>query len=202
MLKILPLVLLLCLTSCQLRIQDQNRENYSGRSSSARAEEKVAPVPDLLPSLSEIRKGSYAMRVDGNASTFVKGNYRGKASFTYTNRLVFDNASQLQGKIRGEVELLYTMGPIRTFKVFFSEFPPVSRRFEITSYEDFANNLPIDTVSATFTIASGSQYSVRKGSLEITHSDEEEIHANLEVDMLSDKGDSIRVEVVFKALEI
>jgi hypothetical protein len=198
--RILLLILLFFATSCQLRIQEQNRK----RNEEARVQNQPGPeekeVIQPLPDIRQLKNGRYAVRIDGNASGFIKGNFTGRADFLNGNQLIIGDRGNIRGKIEGELEMLHTVGPIRTLKVLFARYPPESRTYPMLNYEDFLQGLPDDSVTATYIIASGVRYDVRQGTLTISQQDEESMQGHMEASMRSESGDSIYVEAIFRAV--
>lgn len=187
-----------CLLSCKLRIdnQPQEQETYS---SPEPIEPSVPETESTLPPMSEIRPGYYAMLVTGNASTFVKGLYRGEATFASTNTPVID-AGGIKGNIKQELSFLYSQGLIRKLKVYFSKAQPEVQNYPLLTYSSFRNRLPEDSVSATYIIASNYQFESVKGRLEIHKLNERQIEGVLKGNFRSERGDSIQVNLNFKAI--
>lgn len=204
--KIHSLVILLllscCLLSCKLRIDNQPQEQEQEQETESNPEpiEPAVPVTEpTLPPMSEIRQGNYAMLVTGNASTFVKGLYRGEATFANTNTPVVD-AEGIRGNIRNEMSFLYSQGLIRKLNVYFVQGQPIARNYPLMPYSEFRNRLPEDSVSATYIIASNYQFESVEGRLEIHKLSEQQIEGLLKGSFRSEKGDSLQVSLNFKAI--
>lgn len=189
-------VLALGFAACQLRIDNQQRTlGYS--------EDSVATTPsiveDSLPPMSEIRRGYYAMLVTGKSSSFIKGLYRGEATFANTSTPII-NSSGIRGNIKKEFSFLYSQGLIRKLKIYFSGEPAGEQNYPLLPYEKFKKSVPKDSVAATYIIASNYLFDSRQGRVELHSVNENQVQGTLNGSFVSDRGDSIQVRLNFKAI--
>mgnify|MGYP006294666119 CR=1 FL=1 len=188
--------LVFSIAACQLRIDDQQRTlGYP--------EDSVTTSPSIvnesLPPMSEIRRGYYAMLVTGRSSSFIRGLYRGEATFANTSTPII-NGSGVRGNIKKEFSFLYSQGLIRKLKIYFAGEPSGEQIYPLLPYESFRTSVPEDSVAATYIIASNYLFDSNQGSVELHSVSENQIQGTLNGNFISDRGDSIQVSLNFKAI--
>lgn len=159
-------------------------------------EDPTAPI-ETLPPMSDIRQGYYAMLVTGSVSSFIKGLYRGEATFADTNTPLIGT----DGNIRKEISFLYSYGLIRKLKIYSGDPNIIVQSYPLVPYAYFKSNLPEDSVSATYIIASNYQFRSKQGKLEIYDVSSSIVKGSLEGSFFTDRGDSINVSINFKAVK-
>ncbi len=193
------LLLLCCLASCKLKFDNQEKNRQSDNTSDTDIYPALPPE-EKLPPMDEIRKGTYAILVTGNTSSFIRGLYQGEATFSSTNTPVI-HAGSIRGNIRKELSFLYSQGLIRKLNVYFSEPQLDTQSYPLITYSGFRDRLPRDSVAATYTIASNYQFESSEGRLEVLRMNEGQIDGKLEGSFVSSQGDSIYVSINFRAVQ-
>lgn len=192
------IILLCCLASCKLRIDNRPEEQETDFGSNY-GDPSTPPVLDELPPLEKVSQGTYALLVNGKVSPFLKGIYRGEATFANTNTPVI-NANGISGNVKRELSFLYSQGLIRKMKIYFSSPQLEVRDYPLLSYSNFRKRLPEDSVAATYSIASNYYFESEQGSLEIHKLSEQQMEGAFFGNFISERGDTIQVSVNFKAI--
>jgi hypothetical protein len=193
------IVLLCFLCACKLRID--NPQDIQDENQPEITEENIPQIViDSIPPLDEVETGRYAMQISGNAPASVKGFLRGSASFARTNTPIL-NANGLGGKIRGEIRMSYNQDLIRVLKVYFADEVNGINSYALLPYEEFKERLPLDSIASTYSVASGFQFSSREGSLQIISNTDQMLSGKLLGTFFSEKGDSLVINIHFKAVK-
>jgi len=189
-------ILALSFTACQLRMDNRQQDEDTNDNNS----ETPAPVVQkALPPMSEVKRGYFAMLVTGKASSFTKGLYQGEATFSDTTTPVI-NSIGVRGNIKKEISFLYSQGLISKLKIYFVDAQLSVQSYPLISYTNFRNTLPADSVAATYIIASNNIFDSYEGQLEIHDLSENLIQGMLNGLFVSERADSIKIQMNFKAI--
>jgi hypothetical protein len=190
-------ILALSFTACQLRMDNRQQDEDTNDNVS----ETPAPVVEkTLPTMREVRLGYFAMLVTGNASSYKKGLFQGEATFSNTSTPVI-NSTGVRGNIKKEISFLYSQGLIRKLKIHFVNAQLGVQTYPLISYANFRNTLPEDSVAATYIIASNNFFDSYEGQLEIHNLSENLVQGMLKGLFVSERADSIMIQMNFKAIK-
>lgn len=190
------LILAFSFSACQLKMNNPQQDEDTNDNVS---ETPIPTVEKTLPPMSEVKRGYFAMLVTGKSSSFTKGLFQGEATFSDTSTPVI-NSTGVRGNIKKEISFLYSQGLIRKLKMHFVKAEVNVQTYPLISYAKFRNTLPEDSVAATYIIASNNLFDSYKGQLEIHNVSENLIQGMLKGLFVSDRADSINVQMNFKAI--